>query len=151
MGLLDCREPSLLEGGLGIDDRGQVGFVNSFNFEGVKRFYSVCNHRQHFVRAWHAHRREAKYVTVVCGSALVCAVPIDNWEVPARDATLYRFALSANKPSVLFIPAGYANGFMSLSQDAKLMFFSTSTVDESKADDIRYDARYWDPWAIIER
>ena len=59
--------------------------------------------------------------------------------------------LSANKPSVLFIPPGYCNGFMSLTQDAKLMFFSTSTLEESRGDDIRFHARHWDIWQPEER
>lgn len=143
--------PVLLEGGLGIDDRGQVAFVNDFAFEGVKRFYVVANHRQGFLRAWHAHRREAKYVTVLHGAAVVAAVKIDDWAHPSKDAQIHRYVLSAQKPSILFIPAGYANGFMSLTEDAKLVFFSTTTVEESRGDDVRYDARYWDPWEIIER
>jgi dTDP-4-dehydrorhamnose 3,5-epimerase len=40
---------------------------------------------------------------------------------------------------------------MSLTADAKLMFFSTSTVEESRGDDYRYDARHWDPWQVEER
>ena len=59
--------------------------------------------------------------------------------------------LSAHKPSVLYIPAGYANGFMSLTSDLKLMFFSTSTLEQSQGDDFRYDARYWDIWQVVER
>lgn len=141
----------LLDGGLAVDDRGSVSFVNGFGFEGVKRFYAVTNHRQGFIRAWHGHRREAKYVYVSQGSALVCAVKVDDWENPSPNLTVERFVLSAAKPSVLFIPAGYANGFMSLSADSKLLFFSTSTVEESRGDDIRFDARFWDPWQIIER
>ena len=145
------NEPKMMEGGLGVDDRGTVAFVNGFAFEGVKRFYLVSNHSQGFVRAWHAHRKEAKYVTVVQGAAVVAAVAGDNWEKPSKDAKVHRFVLSAHKPGVLFIPAGYANGFMSLTEDAKLMFFSTSTLEESKGDDVRYDARYWDAWQVVER
>jgi dTDP-4-dehydrorhamnose 3,5-epimerase-like enzyme len=144
-------EPKLIAGNIGIDDRGEVGFVNDFDFAGVKRFYTVCNHRQGFVRAWHAHRREAKYVTAASGAALVGAVPIDDWEHPSKDLPVHRYVLSAHKPSVLYIPAGYANGFMSLTGDAKLVFFSTSTVDQSKGDDIRFPARYWDIWSAEER
>jgi len=141
----------LLEGGLAIDDRGSVAFVNAFDFEGVKRFYVVANHRQGFVRAWHAHRREAKYVTVLTGAAVVAAVHIDDWERPSGGAEVHRFVLSAAKPSVLFIPPGFANGFMSLTEDARLVFFSTSTVEESRDDDVRYDARHWDVWTVEER
>jgi dTDP-4-dehydrorhamnose 3,5-epimerase len=140
-----------MSGGLAVDDRGEVAFVNDFNFTGVKRFYLVSNHRQGFVRAWHAHRREAKYVTVVQGAALIGAVKIDDWNAPSQDAQVHRYVLSSHKPSVLYIPAGYANGFMSLSDDARLIFFSTSTLEESTGDDIRYDARLWDIWNVVER
>lgn len=143
--------PRLLEGGLAVDDRGSVAFVNAFDFEGVKRFYVVANHRQGFVRAWHAHRREAKYVTVVTGAAVVAAVQIDDWERPSRELEVHRFVLSAAKPSVLFIPPGHANGCMSLTDHAKLVFFSTSTVEESRDDDVRYEARHWDVWTVEER
>jgi len=144
-------ELKLLTGGLAVDDRGQVGFVNDFDFAGVKRFYTVANHRQNFVRAWHAHRKEAKYVTVLRGAALVGAVAIDDWDRPSKSAQVVRHILTANKPEVLFIPTGYANGFMSLTDDALLMFFSTSTLQESQGDDVRYDAHYWDIWDVIER
>lgn len=148
---IEGQPPTLVEGQVRLDDRGSVSFVNDFNFQGVKRFYLVSNHRAGFVRAWHAHRKEAKYVTVVQGAAVVAAVKIDNWETPDVAAKVHRYVLSSTNPGVLFIPAGYANGFMSLTQDAKLMFFSTSTLDESRGDDIRYDARYWNAWDVVER
>lgn len=144
-------ELKLFNGGLAVDDRGTVSFVNDFNFEGVKRFYIVENHKQGFIRAWHGHKKEAKYVSVVKGSAMVCAVKIDNWEEPSHELEVNKFVLSENKPSVLFIPAGFANGFMSLTEDAKLAFYSTSSLEESKGDDFRFDARLWNPWDIEER
>jgi len=143
--------PQLLEGGLAVDDRGEVGFVNEFEFTSVKRFYWVSNHRTGFVRAWHAHRREAKYFLVVQGAALIGAVKIDNWDNPSKDSKVWRYVLSAHKPSILYVPPGYANGGMSLTEDTKLIVFSTSTLKESQSDDIRYPARYWDIWAIPER
>ena len=45
----------------------------------------------------------------------------------------------------------FANGFKTLTPDAKLMFFSTSTLEESQGDDIRFDAYYWNPWDVVER
>lgn len=144
-------EPRLIAGGIAVDDRGAVRFVNDFDFAGVKRFYCVTNHRAGLVRAWHAHRRETKYVTALRGAAVVGAVKIDNWDRPARDATVHRFVLSDARPSALVIPAGFANGFMSLTDDALLAFFSTSTLQESLEDDVRYDARYWDCWNVEER
>ena len=143
--------PKLIKGKLAVDDRGEVGFVNDFDFANVKRFYTVTNHRRGFVRAWHAHKREAKYVTVVRGAMLVCCVAIDDWEQPSRDLPIHRFVLSEKTPAVLHIPAGYANGFMSLTDEAKVVFFSTATLQESQTDDFRFEARTWDPWSVQER
>jgi dTDP-4-dehydrorhamnose 3,5-epimerase len=117
----------------------------------VKRFYTVKNHRAGFVRAWHAHRHEGKYVTVVAGAAVIGAVAVDDWDKPSKNLPVERYTLSASRPQILFIPGGFANGFMSLTEDTKLVFFSTATVGESRADDVRYDARYWDIWAVTER
>jgi dTDP-4-dehydrorhamnose 3,5-epimerase-like enzyme len=143
--------PRLIEGDLKVDDRGAVAFVNDFNFRGIKRLYTVRNHQAGLVRAWHAHRREAKYVAVLVGTALVGAVRIDDWDAPSPGSKVERHVLSAQKPSVLYVPAGYANGFMSLTDDALLAFFSTSTLEESRSDDVRYDARHWDIWNVVER
>lgn len=145
------EEARWIKGGLAVDDRGEVGFVNEFDFRNVKRFYSVTNHRSGFVRAWHGHRHEAKYVTVVRGAMLICCVAIDNWENPSPSLTVQRFVLSDKTPSVLYIPAGHANGFMSLTEAAKALFFSTSTLQESLKDDIRFPADRWNPWTIEER
>ena len=64
------EEPKIISGGLAVDDRGVVSFINDFNFSNVKRFYQVENHRQGFIRAWHGHKKEGKYVYVCQGSAL---------------------------------------------------------------------------------
>lgn len=144
-------QPRLIDGGLNVDDRGETAFVNGFSFEGVKRFYMVSNHKPGFVRAWHAHKQAGKYVLVVQGAALIGAVAIDNWESPAKDAQVHRFVLSANKPAVLYIPAGYANGAMTLTENTKIIYFATDTLEEAKQDDYRYPARYWDIWHTEER
>lgn len=141
----------LIEGNLFVDDRGQLSFVNEFNFAGIKRFYIVENHVEGFVRAWHAHKIESKYVLVIDGAALVGAVKIDNWEKPSKMLDVKKYVLSSKKPVILYIPKGYANGFMSLSKETKIMYLSTTTLEESKGDDYRYDARYWDVWTIVER
>ncbi len=143
--------PSLIEGAISVDDRGDLSYVNDFNFKNIRRYYMVRNHVRGFVRAWHAHRREAKYATVVSGAVLFGAVQVDNWEEPSKDTAPFRYILTEKKPAILFIPAGYANGFMALTEDARIIFYSTSSLIESQSDDVRYDARYWDIWNIIER
>jgi len=143
-------KPELIEGGIAVDDRGELRFINSLDLN-IKRFYIVSNHKSHFIRAWHGHKKEAKYVTVIQGAALIGAVEIDNWDLPSLDLKVSTFILSANKPSILYIPSGYANGFMNLTQDTKLLFLSLSTLEESKGDDFRFDSHYWDIWNIKER
>lgn len=144
-------KPHIFNGELAVDDRGEVAFVNDFGFESVKRFYMVSNHRSGFVRAWHAHKHEAKYVMAISGAAIMGTVRIDDWDKPSKDLPIQKYVISSKKPQVLYIPPGYANGFMSLTSESKLMFFSTATLEESVGDDIRYDARYWDIWNIVER
>ncbi len=143
--------PTLIAGGLAVDDRGTLRFVNDFDFAGVKRFYCVENHVAGLVRAWHGHRHEAKYVFVASGAALVGAVQLDDWSEPSPSLEVQRFVLAAGKPAVLYVPPGYANGFMSLTSATQVLFFSTSTLDQSRGDDIRFPARYWDIWTVEER
>jgi len=145
-----CK-PQLIKGGIAVDDRGAVSFVNDFTFSGIKRFYLVEKHSRNFVRAWHGHKMEEKYVLVTKGTAIVAAVKIDDWEKPSKDQTVHKFVLSEKSPAILHIPNGYANGFMSLTDDVKIMFFSTASLAESAKDDYRYNARYWDPWKVEER
>jgi len=145
------EKSKMIQGGIVVDDRGSVSFVNDFSFAGIKRFYMIENHRQGFVRAWHAHKKETKYVMVIKGAALVGAVKIDNWEKPSEVTQVERFILSEKKPSILYIPAGYANGFMSLTVDTKLIFFSTLSLEESQSDDFRFSSRHWDIWQVEER
>ena len=56
------QEPILMDGGLSVDDRGEVGFVNGFDMHLVRRFYTVTNHKAGFIRAWHAHKKEGNII-----------------------------------------------------------------------------------------
>jgi dTDP-4-dehydrorhamnose 3,5-epimerase len=128
----------LFKGGIAVDDRGSLSFVNDFNFEGVKRFYMVENHRNGFIRAWHGHQFEGKYVCVVSGSALIGAAPLESEGANLVVGKPQKFVLSAKSPAILWVPPMHANGFKSLEPDTKIIYFSTSTLEESKGDDIRF-------------
>lgn len=129
----------LINGDSSIDIRGTVKYVNDFDFKNVKRFYQVENFEKGFIRAWHAHRKEDKYVYVADGSALIGVVNLQTKEIQ-------KFVLSAQKPRILWIPANSANGFMSLEENTKIIFFSSSTFEESKDDDIRFPYDKWNIW-----
>lgn len=144
------KEPTLIEGGIAVDVRGQVSFVNGFGFKDVVRFYMVENSPEQPIRAFHGHMKEAKYVFVPSGSALVAAVKLDDTKAPSALEVPERFVLSAQKPSVLYIPGGYANGFRALEPNTKVIFFATASVEDSKKDDYRFPFDYWgtDVWDI---
>lgn len=142
-----------ISGDLAVDERGTVRFVNDFNFAKVKRFYQVENFDEETIRAFHGHLKEAKYVYVAAGSALVCVVRMTDKKKPDKSQKVERYVLSAKKPLVLFIPAGYANGFRALESGTKVIFFSTLSLDQSRRDDYRFPYNYWgkDVWQVENR
>ncbi|MFX0005711.1 MAG: NAD-dependent epimerase/dehydratase family protein [Promethearchaeota archaeon] len=147
------RNLALIKGGVAVDDRGSLNFANDFNFYGVKRFYQVQNFSTSTIRAFHGHLNEAKYVFVSKGSAIVAVVMLDDIKSPSKNQKVNRYVLSERDPQVLFIPPRYANGFKPLEEDTRIIFFSTSSLEESKGDDYRFPADYWgnEIWEVENR
>jgi dTDP-4-dehydrorhamnose 3,5-epimerase len=143
----------VIEGGLAVDDRGSLTFVNGFDFRSVKRFYMVENFSGDVIRAFHGHLKEGKYVFVARGTALLAAVPLDDVRAPSREAKVHRYVISARRPAVVYVPPGYANGFRCLEPDTRILFFSTASLEESKGDDYRFPADYWgrEIWEVENR
>ena len=139
-------EPRIIEGGVSVDSRGSVRYANSFDMLPVKRYYTVSNHRAGFVRAWHAHKMEAKWFTAIIGVISVGLVKIDNWTTPSSQSKVLKYTLSEHNPNVLYIPPGYANGYKTVTDDALLLVFSDKTLAESEGDDYRYGWDYWNIW-----
>lgn len=141
--------PTIFNGNLFVDDRGALTVANGFDFRDVKRFYMVENHERGFIRAWHGHEKEGKYVFVVSGAIKIALMPLNSNDV--KD--MQWFVLSDKKPMIFGIPPGCYNGFMTLQENTKVMFFSTSTLEESNGDDIRkeYDHFGEDVWKITRR
>ncbi len=144
-------EPKIIEAGIACDDRGSLTFANDFDFKGVKRFYQVWNNDKSVIRAFHGHLKEGKYVYVPKGSIKLIILKMEGKEL-LKD-TKKEFILSSKKPSIVYIPPGYANGFKPLEDDTLVIFFSTSTLEESKGDDYRfdYDIIGKDIWEIENR
>jgi dTDP-4-dehydrorhamnose 3,5-epimerase-like enzyme len=139
--------PRLIEGGLHVDVRGSIAFVNDFDFEGVDRFYIVRSHKPYELRGWVGHRREQKWFFVVQGTSLIAVVKPDRWQSPASDLPVERFTLSAAKPQILCVPPGYATGSTNLAGDAVVLIFSSGKIEDAKADDYRFPV---DTWSIVE-
>jgi dTDP-4-dehydrorhamnose 3,5-epimerase-like enzyme len=139
----------IIQGGIFDDHRGRLAFVNEFNFDDVKRFYTICNNSTDIVRAWQGHRIENKYFYVTSGSFVIGIVKIDNWKNPAKDLPSEKFILSADKSQILKVPAGYATGIKALVENSNLMVFSSNTLEDSSNDEYRFDADMWINWSEL--
>ena len=142
-------KPSLIKGGMAVDDRGPLSFVNGVDFSKVKRCYMVENFSTKTIRGLHGHLKEEKYAFVVSGAAIIIVFPMKSDKTLGQGFT--RFVLSAAEPQVLHIPAVYANGFRCLTEGTRILFFSTSTLEESKGDDFRFPVPDIDIWRVVNR
>jgi dTDP-4-dehydrorhamnose 3,5-epimerase-like enzyme len=147
----DATTPFLVNGGRFVDDRGYLTFFNELDLKEFRRFYVIENHSKGFVRAWHGHLKEAKAFIPFQGAFLVGAARLTDPIKPAKDVEVFRHVLDSGNPKVFYIPKGYANGLMSLTESAKLLVLSTSSLEESQGDDYRLPHDYWDIWTIANR
>jgi len=137
----------LIEGGLHVDARGIVAFVNDFDFKGVDRFYTVRAFRPYELRGWVGHQRDQKWFYAVHGTTLVSVVRPDQWEHPASNLPVERFVLSSERPQVLHVCPGHATGSVSLTSNAILMILSSGSIEAANTDDYRFPV---DTWPILE-
>jgi dTDP-4-dehydrorhamnose 3,5-epimerase len=133
-----------IEGGLHVDHRGVVSFVNDFDFQGVDRFYTVRAHKVDDPRGWVGHRTEDKWFTPLEGTMLIAVVAPDDWKYPTSNIPVQRFILSSLKPVVLHVPAGHATASVMLTTDALLGVFSSGKIADAGKDDWRFDLGAWD-------
>lgn len=145
---MKSQNSEIVSMGVAFDDRGSVRFLNSLNFTEWKRFYIVENNSIGFVRAWHGHKYESKLMVVLSGSVLVGTLAINDFENASKEGEPIRRIINASANQALYIPAGNVNGFKNLTREAKVMFFSTSTLEESKTDDYRFEWDYWNIWDV---
>lgn len=139
----DQRVPHIIDGGLHVDARGTVTFVNDFDFKGVDRFYTIRGHRSHEPRGWRGHRIEHKWFTVVQGTILLSVVKPDDWRLPASNLPVERFVMSGVKPEILSVSAGHATASMALSDGAILIVFSSGQIKDAKMDDYLFPLDTW--------
>ncbi len=144
-------EPKLINGSRVYDNRGSLRFSNELQFKGIKRFYIVHNYNKNFIRAWHGHLKEEKFIGCIKGTFQISAVKINNVKRPNKKNKIFNFFLNQSNNNFVHIPKGYANGSMSLEENSELLIFSTSSLKDSLKDDFRYKADYWNPWKIIRR
>ena len=144
-------DPKIITGNRIFDNRGSVRFNNNLNFKNIKRFYTVHNYQKNFIRAWHGHFKEEKFIGCIKGTFQISAVKINKKKDPNKKNKVFSFIINQSNSNFVHIPKGFANGSMSLEDNSELLIFSTSTVQESLRDDYRYDYLHWNPWKINQR
>jgi dTDP-4-dehydrorhamnose 3,5-epimerase-like enzyme len=124
--------PSVMTRALHQDDRGFVYCaLDNMDDLGIRRSYVVENFEKGRVRAWHGHRNGDTYIHVIRGAIKAAAMNMDD------NQKVLVTTLTERTPQVLFVPAGWYNGAMSLTDGTKLMVYSTLTFEEVKEDDER--------------
>lgn len=134
------------------DDRGVfVPFMQNADFADfsglpIKRVYYVYNHAKGTIRGFHFHKKEWKYFIVASGAAKIIALNPENPEEK------FTFISSPRKSNLIIIPPGFANGWISLEDNTILICCSTSAIEDSIKDDVRYDPYKWgEVWKVKGR
>ncbi|MBC6369200.1 WxcM-like domain-containing protein [Algoriphagus sp. AK58] len=127
------------------DERGIIKFCNEIDLQTIRRFYVISSSEGKEIRAWQAHKTESKFILPLSGVTKIVAVEILNFLQP-KSGKIFEFILDSNKPELLIIPCGFANGIQLQTQDSSVMVFSDLTLDESKNDDFRYNKDLFYNW-----
>ena len=158
----DLNEPTLLKIQSISDDRGLlIPFTDDIDHELFHRCYVVEDYGKGVIRGLHYHLQEVKIFTIVSGAGkfITLKIPqdvaLENDDVKikkfAKDHpdSVKSFVLSSRHHGILYIPAGYANGWISLEDHTILVSLSNLRFDKAKDDDIRIDPfvineKYWE-------
>lgn len=141
---------NLIKGNLFQDQRGTVRFVNDFHFEGVKRFYTITQPDTKTIRAWQGHKLETKYFYAANGAFTISWVKIDNWVQPSMDLEIYHKVLKDSESEILIVEPGHATAIQALIPGSILVVFSDKTLEESKADDYRWELRFFENFSLTQ-
>ena len=131
----------LIQGNRFADSRGELDFFNSFDLSEVVRMYRIKPSRTNIIRAWQGHRHEQKWFYCLKGSFVVNLLPLSEFTGDSVGNSLQIYTLQADLQQILRIPGGYVNGFRAIDSNSELLVFSNMTLEDSKADDYRFDLK----------
>jgi dTDP-4-dehydrorhamnose 3,5-epimerase len=109
----------------------------------IKRCYEISPANTSFFRGWQGHKIEKKWFYCLEGTLKIQLVKIDDFERPSPELLPITIILEAEMPEVLEVPRGYATGIRALAENSRLMVFSDSSLEASKADDYRFPSTMW--------
>jgi dTDP-4-dehydrorhamnose 3,5-epimerase-like enzyme len=128
----------------------------------VKRSYFINNSQKGVIRGFHYHQNENKYFVVLRGAAKFVTAAMSYGTALAISEKDFQddffkiepqsFVLTEHNAQMLVVPPGYANGWMSLTDNCLLLAMSSSSVRQSQGDDIRLDPYLFDDvWSVKAR
>lgn len=136
-----------------VDDRGyltQVVQETDGVMPPIKRIYVTGNFSKGVIRGFHKHSREWKGFFVPSGAAKF--VLVDDREDSKTYKNIDTYVLSPAGPSILVIPTGVYNGWMSLAENTIVVGISTDPFDRDNPDDVRLSPdTYGDVWTVKGR
>lgn len=133
----------IIKGGISLDARGQIRFVNEFDMSSVKRFYIIKNSDTELIRGWRAHRVEQRWFYLLYGSFELNIVKIDNWTNPSINLTIETIKLSADDLQVIHLPVGYGTALKALEENSELLVFADHGIDHVPFDDYTWPVDYF--------
>ena len=131
------------------DKRGNIMHFNNLNLESFDRTYFIKNSNSEVIRAWQAHEFEAKCFIPVQGSFIVAVVKIDNFITPSHQLSPKVYRLCASNPQALIVPAGYANGLKSMSNESVIQVFANQNLTFSEKNKVRFHKDMWLNWSKL--
>ncbi len=140
-------ETKIIQGEIFNDHRGRISSLNSFDFEGVERFYFIRHPDKSVIRGWHGHKFEKKWFYCVKGIFTIAIVEPDDWDNPSIDLVPEIFELSEGDSKIICVPEGRANCIKATTDDSTLMVYSSKKLPEAYEDSWRYDNTMWVDWS----
>lgn len=137
------------------DERGS--FVKTFHHsallqEGIdftlrESFYSVSH--QDVIRGMHFHHPPFEHDKIVfCTQGSILDVALDLRKGSSTYGKAASCELSFENNQALFIPKGFAHGFLTLSETATTFYLVSGEYEKNADDGIRYDSFGFD-WGIV--
>lgn len=161
-----------------VDDRGTFCDLTTGKPFNIKRVYVCENFKQGTIRGCHFHEKEAKLFYVPRGAIKIAIFPFtkkdaeylstitdldsfngfDTMTKKCKDliAKIYSsikvYVLAEKKPNTLCVEPGFVNAWQSLKDDSMLIGCSSSDLEESVKDDIRFDPQLLKKiWKVDDR
>ena len=140
---MNLSKPQKFSGKSHIDGRGVLSFNNQAAISEFKRMYVIENSLHEPMRGWHGHQFEAKGFICLSGKVRIGAVEVDNWTMPSESLEVFSDELTESSMDFIYVPGGYANAILNLEPGSRVLVLSSSTLEDSQADDYRFPADFW--------